>query len=76
MITLAHGVEHSHRTVILYHTQPSVTPLFLQLQTPNIHSPDRLLFYLNHNCVSMNLHCLALIFIYPELQNSGLRHIT
>ena len=84
-ITPAHGtptgVEHSHRTIILCYTQPSITPLFLQLRTPDIRSPDRLLFYLTAIMPPRMYIAFALIFIYSELRNSGtpdseLHHIT
>ena len=48
----------------------------VQLQTLDIRSPDQLLFYLTAIMSPRTYIAFALIFIYPELRNSELRHIT
>ena len=48
----------------------------VQLQTPDICSPDQLLFYLTAIMSPQMYIAFALIFIYPELRNSELCHIT
>ena len=57
-------------TAIHYSTIPS------QPRTPDIRSPDQLLFYLTAIMPPRTYIAFALIFIYLELRNSELRHIT
>ena len=50
--------------------------VLVQLQTLDICSSDQLLFYLTAIMPPRTYIAFALIFIYLELRNSELRHIT
>ena len=58
------------------HDYLPVLSVLVQLRTPDIRSPDRLLFYLTAIMPPRTYIAFALIFIYSELRNSELHHIT
>ena len=57
------------------HDYLPVLSVLVRLRTPDIRAPDQLLFYLTTIMSPQTYIAFALIFIYPELQNSELHHI-